>query len=70
MFEKSRKGFKVSKKIKRKYIPCEVSKEDTKEYWRRVQKINELWQSYDKRQIGMSRTRRVLLRNEAIRRKN
>ena len=47
MFEKSRKVFKVSKKIKRKYTPCEVSKEDTKEYWRRVKKST----NYDNRMI-------------------
>ena len=33
-------------------------------------KINELWQSYDKMRIGMKRTRRVWLRNKAIRRKH
>ena len=32
-------------------------------------KINKLWQSYDKRRIVMNSTRRVWLRNEAIRRK-
>ena len=37
MLEKSRKEFKVSKKIKRECTPCEVSKENMKEYWKRVQ---------------------------------
>ena len=59
------KVFKVCKKIKRECTPCELVRKIQMNIEEEF-KIKELWQSYDKRRIGMKRTRRVWLRNEVI----
>ena len=67
--DKLKKHLKLARKYKDNVLLAKLVRKIQKNIEEEF-KINELWQSYNKRKIVMNRTRGVWLRNEAIRRKN